>query len=104
MRKIDLHDGKYTIINELENGGGLRALRYGEEWRNLEGDNLVLSLFQELEEAKEEVERLREALERIIHVCNCTKWNDHEDVADSLHWAQLAAAYALEDDPDDQTF
>lgn len=68
MRKIDLYDGKYTIINELETGGSFRALRYGEEWRNLAGDNLVLALFQELEEAKEEVKKLQQENFTMSHV------------------------------------
>lgn len=48
MTKIDLLDGKYTVIHD--NWRGLRALRYGEEWRNLAGDNLVMAMAQEIEE------------------------------------------------------
>ena len=54
MSKIELMDGKYTVVNELEEGGGFRALRYGEEWRNLVGDNLVLAMAYEIEELKAE--------------------------------------------------
>ena len=46
---ITLADGKYTIINELNEGGGLRALRYNEEWRNLSGDNLILAAYHEID-------------------------------------------------------
>lgn len=56
MRRINLCDGKYTIINDLDNGGEFKALRYGEEWRNLTGDKLVLALFEELEKARDEAE------------------------------------------------
>ncbi|WP_002145547.1 hypothetical protein [Bacillus cereus] len=50
MREIKLEDGKYTVVNELSDGGGLHALRYGEEWRNLAGDNLILAMFHKIEE------------------------------------------------------
>ncbi len=51
--KLTLDNGKYTIVNGLGEGKGFKALRYGEEWRNLAGDNLVLSLFQEVMELQE---------------------------------------------------
>lgn len=60
MGQISLCDGKYTVINDIDNGGGLRALVYGTEWRDLTGDSLVLALYRELEDAKAEVERLQE--------------------------------------------
>lgn len=56
MERIELDNGKYTVVNELNNGGDLYALRHGETWRNLNGDNLVLAMFHE-------IERLRGALE-----------------------------------------
>jgi hypothetical protein len=37
--KIDLCYGKYTVV--LAEKGELSALRYGEPWRDLCGDNLV---------------------------------------------------------------
>lgn len=51
-RMIELDDGKYTVINDLDVGGGFKALRHGEEWQNLAGDKLILALFHELEKAK----------------------------------------------------
>jgi translation initiation factor 2B subunit (eIF-2B alpha/beta/delta family) len=39
-------DGKYTVIN---NNGVLKALRYGEEWRDLTGDNLIGAMLSEIE-------------------------------------------------------
>jgi hypothetical protein len=60
MIKIELEDGKYTIISELENGGGLTALRYGEEWRNLAGDKLILALTYLVHDLQEENQRLKE--------------------------------------------
>lgn len=39
-------NGKYTIIQEP---GKLEALRYGEPWRDLTGDNLVYWMAVEIE-------------------------------------------------------
>ncbi len=45
---LDLNvDDKYRVI--LHKSGKLEALRYGQTWRDLSGDNLVLSLAQQLE-------------------------------------------------------
>ncbi len=55
IREISLLDGKYTIlINDL---GALSALRYGEPWRNLVGDNLVRAMAVEIEELREKVKK-----------------------------------------------
>lgn len=55
MNRIKLNDGKYTVVNELNNGGGFYALRYGETWRSLAGDNLVLAMFYKIEELSEKL-------------------------------------------------
>ncbi len=52
-------DGKYTLIHE--NGKGLRALRYGEEWRDLTGDGMVLALVQEIESLRDDLAKLEES-------------------------------------------
>lgn len=49
--RIDVADGKYTVVG-IEDGH-LRALRHGEEWRSLTGDNLIFALAVELQEARE---------------------------------------------------
>jgi len=49
-KKIKLEGGKYEIIEDLARGN-FKATRYGEEWRNLVGDKLMLALFSRLEEA-----------------------------------------------------
>lgn len=54
MTKIELLDGKYTV--QHDNGTNFKALRYGEEWRDLTGDGLVLALVQRIEELQEEIE------------------------------------------------
>ena len=48
---VKVADGKYEVLHE--NGAGLRALRYGEPWRDLTGDGLVLALVQRIEELEE---------------------------------------------------
>lgn len=48
--RVSVYDGKYTVV-----WGGkepLRALRYGEEWRDCCGDGLILALAQEVEELR----------------------------------------------------
>jgi len=39
---IVLEGGKYTV--QHDNGSDFKALRYGEPWRSLTGDGLILSL------------------------------------------------------------
>lgn len=53
-RTITLDDGKYTIVYDKANSFPEKVLRYGEEWRNVVGDNLIFWLCAE-------IERLREA-------------------------------------------
>lgn len=51
MTRIDLLGGKYTV--QHDNGVNFKALRYGEEWRDLTGDGLVLALVQRIRELEE---------------------------------------------------
>ena len=53
MYKINLYDNKYTVIEDLNNGV-FKALRNGEEWRDLIGDGLSLSMIQKIQELEEE--------------------------------------------------
>ncbi|BAV80881.1 hypothetical protein [Vibrio phage RYC] len=59
MSKISLENGKYVINN---NNGIVTVRRFGEEWRDLTGDSLFLSLIQEVERLHIDVHD-REALE-----------------------------------------
>ena len=47
--KIDLWEGKYTVVMS-EDMKTFKALRYGEEWRNLCGDNLIHALVSRIRE------------------------------------------------------
>ncbi len=51
---IKLDNDKYEIIL-VNNGKEFKAERYGKEWRNLIGDNLILSMFFEIQELKEKL-------------------------------------------------
>jgi hypothetical protein len=55
MDKISVNDGKYTVVIAE---GKLSALRYGEPWRDLTGDNLVYWLAVELQSARETIGEL----------------------------------------------
>lgn len=46
-----LDDGKYTLT--YKQGEGVKALRYGEPWRDFLGDSLILTLFYTLAEARD---------------------------------------------------
>jgi hypothetical protein len=49
-------NGKYRVIFN-EKTGELRALRYGEEWRELIGDKLILVMLQDYLELKETISK-----------------------------------------------
>lgn len=46
--KITLDNGKYTIVYDETNSFPEKILRYGEEWRNVVGDNLIYWLCNEI--------------------------------------------------------
>lgn len=48
--------GKYELSHE--NGCNLKCTRDGEDWRNLVGDNLVLQMFQRIQELENSVDLL----------------------------------------------
>jgi multidrug resistance efflux pump len=50
LLRVSVADGKYTVVQPAK--GGVYAERYGDRWRELVGDGLVLSLAQELDEAR----------------------------------------------------
>ena len=53
---VTICDGKYTIIQA--SNGGIRVLRYGEEWRDVTGDNVIGGLAWELQEARDRIKQL----------------------------------------------
>lgn len=59
--RIDLCDGKYTIIYDFKTGRS-ECLRYGNTWRQLAGDKMVLACFDEIVELRKQRDELLEAL------------------------------------------
>lgn len=59
MTTLSFANGKYTLIEHLD--GRLEALRYGEPWRDLTGDKLVLGLAQEVAILRDALARLRDS-------------------------------------------
>jgi len=62
--RIEIEDGKYAVVHD--NGADLRALRYGEPWRDLTGDGLVLAMAQEIEALRPAAEVGQQLVERGI--------------------------------------
>jgi hypothetical protein len=60
---VSICDGKYIIIQAPT--GTTRVLRYGEEWRDVTGDNVIGGLALELQQARDHIKRLIEAGERL---------------------------------------
>jgi hypothetical protein len=57
MNKLILDDGKYEIqySDDMET---FKCLRYGEEWRDLTGDMLILALVNKINELNLEADNL----------------------------------------------
>jgi len=60
LLSVTVCGGKYTVIQNRN--GALRALRYGEEWRDCLGDGLVLGLAQEVAELRQKIEEAKNCL------------------------------------------
>lgn len=58
--RLKLGNGKYEYVRE--DSGEQYALRHGEEWRNLNGDNLIYYLSVHIEKQTETIERLTELM------------------------------------------
>lgn len=58
---VEVGNGKYAVY--MEKNGTLKALRYGEPWRDLCGDNLVYNLMVELIEAQDKIKEVLEYTE-----------------------------------------
>lgn len=67
IQKIDVCNGKYTVIFDDETGK-MTTLRYGEPWNNnnIQGDNLVYYLAMELQEAREELDQIVKVVKRYV--------------------------------------
>ena len=88
MTRIDFEDGKYSILHY--HGVGLRALRYGEPWRDCSGDGLILALVQEVEDLREQQAVLVEALTEYMAAYN-EHWERGMPILEPMGDAALAA-------------
>lgn len=61
--KVSVANGKYEIIIEELPKYKAYALRYGEPWRDILGDNLIHALATELYGAREELKQLKYMME-----------------------------------------
>ncbi len=82
MTKIDLNDGKYTVIHE--NGVNLHALRHGKPWRDLPGDGLILSLVQRVEELEELCAEAYQVVGILAVECGRFGADDTDKILDNL--------------------
>lgn len=55
---IKLDNGKYEII--VNKDGTVKCLRYGEEWRDITGDGMVLAMAYEIDRLKDIIDSLTE--------------------------------------------
>ena len=61
--KLDIYDGKYTIVyNDGCDGKpcNFKALRYGEDWRDLIGDGMILALIHHIQHQEEKIKELED--------------------------------------------
>lgn len=61
--RLELADGKYTLVREPT--GNMHALRYGEPWRDLVGDNLIYWMAVEIERLQELLDAKEKAKEKL---------------------------------------
>ena len=59
MVKVSICDGKYTIIQDAS--GRTKLLRYGEPWRWVTGDNVILGAAYEIQKLQERIKQLEDA-------------------------------------------
>lgn len=77
--KVSVAEGKYTVV--FDEDGGLKALRYGEEWRDCCGDNLVYCLASELHELRQWAKECRD---NILYPLACHSVGHFGEVAEGL--------------------
>ena len=62
--RLDFCDGKYTVIYDFSTGQS-ECLRYGQPWRQLVGDKMVLAMFDRVVELQAENAALKAELKDI---------------------------------------
>ena len=59
MKTVKLDGGQYTIVYDKTDSYPVKCLRYGEEQRDLLGDNLIFWLCARIEELEEKINSKR---------------------------------------------
>ena len=57
--RMDFDDRKYSVVADED---GMRALRYGDPWRDLTGDKMIFSMLYEANQLREQRDELLKAL------------------------------------------
>ncbi len=70
---------KYEIIEDINNGV-FKALRHGEEWRDLVGDKLILALFDKLQTANGLLEEAQDVMSNV----HCYDTDTYRDISKHL--------------------
>jgi len=53
---IKLDNGEYEVILDQDGSNfNFHALRYGEQWRDLIGDNLILAMFYKIQDLEDKL-------------------------------------------------
>jgi len=72
------------IIQLIDNGKQFKAYRYGEEWRDLTGDGLILAMFQRIQELQTDADNLHSWVQAALH-CPTWHWDkDQRSAAESV--------------------
>ena len=64
--RVTVADGKYTVVQGET--GGLKALRYNEEWRDCCGDGLIHALASEVERLRDIIRKESARESQVLYV------------------------------------
>lgn len=98
IESLEIYDGKYkVIVNNDEHT--FKALRYGEEWRNLTGDNLVRAMFSEIQELQIENKKLKKGVVKMKKFFIPVIWQETGTMEIEANSLEEAIELALGDHP-----
>ena len=87
VKTITLGEGKYTIIYDKNNQYPVKCLRYGQDWRDLTGDNLIFYLCNKITELTERLADKENEIENNILMESDYMSDELESIEDeSNHW------------------
>lgn len=88
--KVELDGGKYTVVLG-DHGAKFKAYRYREEWRDLTGDNLVMSLVHRVDELQTEVENQNALIDSIAEAANMAGYDCIASLITALRAGKVTA-------------